>query len=460
MKKDFALLSAVALVAFITASDIINLLVLSDFIWPGQAYRAFQMGLLISVRLISDSFSGLLWGWAADRFSRKILFALGSFLTSIIIFANALLPVGGGDPNYFLWLTFRMMLGLGLGCFGPVTNSLVPDLFEKHERSGYYGRGTLVFSVFQILGMIISSNIFILGAWRFYYFITGAMYFALALFLVFRFEEPKRGNKEMELRKALEQTDAKYEYKITKDTMRSVLLSRSNILVLLEGIFTSLFFGIVDLVLIPFIQGPPRNVSPSVSSYLILLFSIPATIIGSVYLAKFSDRKAKQSIKNRLNLIIIGLIIGAVFVSLIFLIPIPSFSREEGDSFLHIIQVPSILAVGFVLFVSRVSFSIFNVNQTPIIQELNLPETQGTMKSLNQLVEVLGYALGPVFAGILIVVFGGNYFALTPCILLFSLPGIVMWILVFKSFDSDRKRISQVLSARAEQIEKESKHKD
>ncbi len=133
MRKDFALLSAVGLVAFITASDIINLLVLSEFLWPGQEYRAFQMGLFISARLMADSVSGLLWGWAADRVSRKKLFVFGTIFTAIIIFLNALIPVGGGDPDYYIWLTSRFLLGLGLGCFGPVTNSLVPDLFEKHQ---------------------------------------------------------------------------------------------------------------------------------------------------------------------------------------------------------------------------------------------------------------------------------------------------------------------------------------
>ncbi len=284
------------------------------------------------------------------------------------------------------------------------------------------------------------------------------MYFALAIYLILRFEEPKRGNKEAELKIALERAEANYEYKITKDTIKSVLFSRSNILVLFEGIFTSLFFGVVDLVLIPYIQGPPRNISPSVSSYLILLFSIPATIIGSVYLAKYSDRKAKENVKNRLKFIIFGLVIGAVFISLLFLIPIPSFTKEEGDSFVYIIQFPIIIMVGLALFTSRVSFSMFNVNQTPIIQELNLPETQGTMKSLNQLVEVLGYALGPIFAGILIMMFGGDYVALAPFILLFSCPGIVMWILVFRSFDSDRTKICQILTTRANEIQNRCKN--
>ena len=452
MKKDFALLFSVGLVAFITASDIINLLVLSSFIWPGEGYHAFQMGLLISVRMLADSVSGLLWGWMADRYSRKRLFIFGGAFTSIIIFGNSLLPVGGGDPDFVIWFIFRLLLGIGLGSFGPVTNSLVPDLFEKHQRAAYYGRGTLIYSLFQILGMIISANIFILGFWRLYYILTAGMYLYLIIHLISKFEEPKRGNKEKELQKALEKDGAKYEYKISKETMKHVLFSRSNLLILMEGIFTSLFFGIVDLVLIPYIQGPPRNISPSVSSYLILLFSVPATVLGSIYLAKFSDRKAKRNMKNRLYLIIFGLITRAVFVSIIFTIPIPSFSMEQGNSFAYIMQVPVIYMVGIVLFVSRLSFSIFNVNQTPIIQELNLPETQGTMKSLNQLVEVLGYALGPIFAGILISLFEGNYLALAPFILFFSFPGICMWIIVLNSFERDRKVISQILCERAEQI--------
>lgn len=431
----------------------INLLVLSSFIWPGQEYKSFQMGLLISVRLISDALSGLVWGWASDRFSRKWLFITGCLISSLAVIGNGFAPVGHGDADFQIWFLLRILMGVGIGCFGPVTNSLVTDLFEKYERARYFGKGTLVYSFCQIVGLIVSSNIFILGYWRLFYFVSGSLFIVLAIYLLIYFKEPMRGAMEHEIAKVLSATGSRYNYKITKETVKSVLFSSSNILVLVEGIFTSLFFGIVDLVLIPYIQGPPTNISPSVFSYIILIFSIPATLIGSVLLAKFSDKLAEKSSRNRIYLIIIGLIIGAIFSALVFTIQIPSLTLEQGNSFKDVFVIGKIQIIGVVLLVSRVSFSIFNVNQTPIIQELNLPETQGTMKSLNQLVETVGYALGPIFAAFLLEIFNQNYSALSPAIFLFSLPGIIMWFIVLSRFNHDRSKISQILAFRSEEIQ-------
>ncbi|MHA2051905.1 MAG: hypothetical protein ACW986_20035, partial [Promethearchaeota archaeon] len=93
--------------------------------------------------------------------------------------------------------------------------------------------------------------------------------------------------------------------------------------------------------------------------------------------------------------------------------------------------------------------SLYEFNQPPLLQEINLPEAQGQIVSLNRLLENIGWGAGPLITGIFIEFSGGNYQITALLIGIFALPGIILWILSLRWYKKDKNVISVILEERA-----------
>lgn len=452
LKISWPLLIWDALVGMFISADYINLLFLSNLLWPGEPFHALQMGALITVRLWVDGVAALFWGYLVDRFPRKKLWSVTSMLTGIFIFGNGLLPVGNGDQQFLYWLLLRGATGLFMSCGGPMIFSLVSDLLEKEQRSRFFGLEAIIWGVVPSLFSLISAIIFQLNAWRWYYAILGILYMLFGLFIRYSFKEPKRGVKEPKLTQILTESATKYDYILTKETIRSTLFSKTNILVFAEGIFTNIFFGILDLVLLPYIQDSPRNLSSTNSAILSLSFGLPGAIIGPLVFGKLADRWGKKDIRNRILMIIISISGGFFLVSSFFFIQIPELSMEQGQNIAVLWQNSGFIVYGIVILLAKIVFSMFAVNQPPIIQEINLPEAQGTIRSWGQLVEIVSYGFGPLLAGFLLTQYDNNYQAVIIRMVWLLLPGIIMWLLTLKTVRNDQAQIQELLIHRSKEL--------
>ncbi|UYP45478.1 hypothetical protein NEF87_001763 [Candidatus Lokiarchaeum ossiferum] len=453
IKKVWPLLAYEALVGIFISADYINLIYLSNLLWPGESFHALQMGALITVRLWVDGVCALLWGYLADRIKRKTMLSFTSSMTGIMIFLNGFLPVGGGNSNYIWWIIVRGFTGMFMSAGGPIIHSFVSDILQKENRSKYFGLGSLIWGLFPSLFSLASAVVFQLGYWRYYYFSIGLLYIFYSAYMLLRFIEPKRGITEQVLTNVLSNTDVEYKFKISKDTLKSTMLSKTNLLILFEGIFTNVFFGILDLLLLPYIQDAPRNLSPTNSAVLSLTFGLPAALIGPLVFGQLSDKFGKKNIKNRIKMIIFSLIGGFLLVSCFFLVDLPHLSPAEGENISVLWSFNGFVLYGIVIFLARIDFSLFMVNQPAIIQEINLPEAQGSIRSWGQMVEIASYGFGPLLAGILLTRYEQNYQAVIFSMAWLLLPGLLMWFLTFKTIKGDRKRVQELLSDRSKILE-------
>src|SRR4030095_3492536 len=94
-----------------------------------------------------------LWGYAADRFSRKMLLV---WFTGIWGLWTLGISLAGSFPQL---LILRVLSGLGLGVFVPVAFSLIGDLFDHESRGRAIGivRGVGMFGLvfaFVLLPML------------------------------------------------------------------------------------------------------------------------------------------------------------------------------------------------------------------------------------------------------------------------------------------------------------------
>jgi len=145
-----------------------------------------------------------------------------------------------------------------------------------------------------------------------------------------------------------------------------------------------------------------------------------------------------------------ALAVGGFSFVVMFFIPLPHLSVEQGKDILFFFSFPIIWIFGVIRVISRSISSLYDINQPPILQEINLPEAQGRIMAWNRFLESIGFGAGPLIAGILIIMTGYNYQLVAIIISAIAIPGIILWIFALRYFEEDRQFIKKILAERAE----------
>ncbi|MFW9867057.1 MAG: hypothetical protein ACFFEN_13255 [Candidatus Thorarchaeota archaeon] len=69
------------------------------------------------------------------------------------------------------------------------------------------------------------------------------------------------------------------------------------------------------------------------------------------------------------------------------------------------VSLPAFWILGLIAFFVRSVLGLYNINQPPILQEINLLEAQGKISSANQFLESIGSGTGPIKAGSVLLFF-------------------------------------------------------
>jgi MFS family permease len=161
-----------------------------------------QLGTIGTIRNILQSVTAPLWGFAADRFSRKkvIIFGTGVWgLWTLLV---------GFSQNFGQLLTVRAISGIGLGCLMPATFSLMSDTFPPNQR----GRALGILEGIGVLGIVIGTlGLGFLATpnlWRWGFILLGLFSIVSGLVVWFLVDEPVRGAAEPELEGVITEEDA------------------------------------------------------------------------------------------------------------------------------------------------------------------------------------------------------------------------------------------------------------
>ncbi len=439
-------------IALTVAGIMLNMLVLSDIIWQDGTFYPLEMGILLGTRTWGMAVSGLLIGRLADKISRKYLLIIMVSLIALGRFLNGFAPMGG-SISYGYFLFCFCLTGLGLGGIEPIILSYTNDALPKKIRSRFFGIQESSRQVGATFGTIISAFLFQMGYWKLYFWIAGCMLFIIIIVLWVFLKEPKRGqHSQKELSNLLNSTDIEYKYELNPKTVKTTIFSPTNIIAFIEGIFTWLIFSIAVYMIYPYLQSEPYNISPISNAILMIIFGMPGAIFGGIVFGKISDYYGNKDIKWRVLLIIFSIISLFISIILIFVIPLTPLTPEEGNNIITIFSYPSGWIFGIIIFAIRAVLGIYNVNQNPIIQAINLPEAQGTVSSWGQFLETIAMGLGPVIAGYILTVNEGNYFEAAWITILLGIPGAILWVLSLKYIKSDEKRIQVILKQRAKEL--------
>lgn len=451
VKKGWPCYVSYGIRAFSASVLFINLLIISQLIWPGDPFHSYEIGIFIGLGTYMMAFSGFLFGNLADRFSRIKLFTIATAAYGFGLFLNGLAPEGLGLTTYIFFIVCQLIRGFFSGALWPTINSYANDATQDVERSRFFGGSTAIWQIFQTIGMLLVAISFEAGLWRSYFIITGIITIIIALFML-KGKEYKRAASREELKEVLAENDVEYDYKLNKNTIKSTILAPTNIIAFAEGIFTTVILSIPDFLLVAYLQSPPLNYSQVSISILLIISGIPAAIFGAVVLGKISDRLADINVKHRIHMIIFAIILSYIMFILVFFLPLPHLSVDEGKNILRIFNFSIFWIIGLIAFIARSVLGLYSINQSPILQKINFPEAQGVVGSTNQFLELIGTGTGPIVAGGLLMLFGGNYQIAVLITMTIGISGALLWFFAVFFLEKDINRVSSILEERGAEL--------
>ncbi len=428
---------------------------LALIIWPNDPsdIHALEMGILYTTLSWSSSFAGLYFGRLIDKYSRKKIIIIISLFRGISMFMLGFAIKGGEVNTWWYFFTFIALFGFFSGGTWPAVISLSNDVVARDRRSRFFGVYEIVRSTTNIIGWLIATYLVQNGQWREFFWGIGVFILLGGVIFAIHNKEPKRGAQQEELLHILQDSNIEYDFQIDREMMRKTMLSRTNVVALIEGIFTCILMSSLNFLILNYVQNPPYNIAPFSVGVFMVFFGLTGGLVGQIFLSRISDKIALKDPVRRLPIIVIAIIGGLFTFALFFYLPWVRMTPEQGKDIAYMLSLPTMWIMGALFFTSRSIFSLYLVNQSPVIQQINLPEAQGQIVSWNQFLEQFGRGIGPLLCGILLAYTSTNYQITVLIVVLCIVPGVILWILAVKWFPNDRKNIKNILTERVKILE-------
>jgi MFS transporter, Spinster family, sphingosine-1-phosphate transporter len=145
-----------------------------------------QLGRLTTVFLIFYTLAAPVMGPLADRYSRRLIIALGAFAWSGVTLLTAFVH------SYDALLIRHTLVGVGEASFVTISPTLVADLFPEAKRGRVLGVFYLAIPVGFALGYLVGGYFGTRYGWRTPFYVAGVPGFLLATVMLF-IPEPERG---------------------------------------------------------------------------------------------------------------------------------------------------------------------------------------------------------------------------------------------------------------------------
>jgi len=329
-----------------------------------------QMGAVLTGALIVGTVLYPLWGYLYDRFSRSKLLALASFIWGSTTWLSAVVRTYPG------FLATRATTGIDDSSY-PGLYSLIADYFGPNLRGKVYGLLQLTQPIGYLVGMILALMLAPTLGWRNVFYITGALGLVLSVLIFFGVKEMPRGQAEPELQN-LEISQYRFNWKQAKEVFKK----RTMWFVFLQG-FAGVFpWNVITYWFFTYLaeeRGYDEN------SILFTMAPIILVLAASYFLGgSLGDWAFKRTLKGRILVSSIGVLMGAVF--LFFAINTPVESRS----------------VFFVLMILTAIFMpLSSPNVIATVYDVTMPEVRSTAQATEYFIENAGAAFAPLLAGII-----------------------------------------------------------
>ncbi|MCF6277547.1 MAG: MFS transporter [Anaerolineales bacterium] len=330
-----------------------------------------QFGLIISGALVVSTILYPIWGYLYDRYARSKLLALASFIWGSTTWLSAIVR------TYIPFVVTRASTGIDDSSY-PGLYSLIADYFEPEKRSKVYGVLQLSQPLGYLIGMVLALMLAPVIGWRTVFYITGSLGLVLAVVIYFGVKEMPRGKSEPEFAGMDEITQFEFSW----EAARAVFKKKTMWFVLLQG-----FAGVFpwNVITYFFFDYLAKERGYDETSVLFTMAPIILILAGGYFVGgALGDWLFKRTLKGRVIISSIGVLMGAIFLSLALNSPI-----EARMAFFFFMAVAALF----------MPFSAPNVVST--VYDVTAPEVRSTAQAVEYFIENGGAALAPLMAGII-----------------------------------------------------------
>lgn len=419
---------ALSIAAFVDSSENETLAILWPKMVPALGLRVSQLGPVLGVSDLIRTLTLPLWGWAADRFSRKTLLiwitGFWGAWTLAIAFIHTLTQL----------FIVRILASLGLGVLWPAAFSLLSDLFDSRDR----GRAAGVMTAVSFSGTLASFFILPVLAglspdgWR-YGFVLMGLVSVITGFLFFFITDPPRGAGEPEIRDVLTQeTVTRYAFRIAD--LPAIARIRTWWILLFQQSFDNIGMAVLYGWSFTWLD----SLKLGDQAFMIVGLLVLGTLLGHLGFGWLGDRLEQRSPSyGRATMAQIGLTVS--LPSLILFI----WLGDRGLVPLLVFGLLSGLGLS----------SVDTGARWPLAQAVLRPELRATGRAAMDMVVGAVGSLAVALSGRLVDALDGNITSML--LLLVPLPkllGILLWIPVFLTYPADRGALHHLLLKRREEL--------
>jgi MFS family permease len=386
-----------------------------------------QWGLVNTGALIVGTLFYPIWGYLYDRYARAKLLALASFIWGATTWLSSIVR------TYPAFLATRASTGIDDSAY-PGMYSLIADYFSPRIRGKIYGVLQLAQPIGYLMGMILAlmvaplleGKLFHLEGWRSIFLITGSLGIIMAVIIFFGVKDVPRGKSEPEFDGLEEIGQVRFNWASLKDALKK----KTMWFIFLQGfagvfpwnVITFFFFGYLMLE-----RGYDNNSVLFTMGPVIVILAAGYFIGGAL-----GDWLFRRTLKGRILISSVGVILGALFLFLALRTPV-----ADKTTFFIFMSLTAVF----------MPFSAPNVTST--VFDITLPEVRSSAQAVEYFVENSGAALAPTLAGAIALAAHSKQIAImTVC--------ISAWVLCFFLYlgalffvDKDIKSLRTQLAIRA-----------
>jgi predicted MFS family arabinose efflux permease len=332
-----------------------------------------SIGVMMLLFTIVGAVVSLLWGYFADKASRKMLLIIAVLIGEVPCALTAL------APSYAVFYALRILSGIGLGASFPLVFAIVGDVFDDKERP----RATGIVSVAMAFGNIVGTLVGYMGEggdWRTPFVVASAPNLIIVALIWLLVPEPKAAASE-EATHELVESGLVYPKRIRVADYAGLFATRTNLFLLLQGIVGTIPWG--SFFFINKFLAEDKGL-PDAAAFAVFLAMGVGMTLGNVVGGEWGRMIFKRGPRGLPAFCAWTTLIGAALVIYVF------------------VWAPTTAwLLGTLGFVGALLVSMTGPNMKTMLLDVNAPEQRGAIFSIFNLTDSLGTGVGRGVAGLL-----------------------------------------------------------
>ncbi len=365
-----------------------------------------QVQIINSMFLFVGACSSIVWAILGDKFSRKIMLIIGTFIWSFFSFLTIF------ATDFYSLLFFQIFAAIGFGSALPLIFSLLVDSIEAEKRGKSFGTLSAAYVLGNGLGHMLSGFLIDYFSWILPFIIISICGIFCTIFLFFM-KEPTRG--EMEISSEMDDESVLgLSFKIKIKDFKKIWQIKTIFWILIFNFVMFLAIGAISSNFISMLKNDYHFSSSIATFFLIVVFG--SQMISGPIIGDLADKKIKTDKNGRLKYVLICLVIGSISYIIGFCL---IFSSNN-----------LIMLIIFFIFILIGAFFFGGID--PLTQatlgDIGPPQIRSTIYSLNFLAYTFGRSLSILLLAFLFLGYGNLY---RPGYVILSIMALISSLFVF-----------------------------